>query len=373
MTENKIIKQAYNTYHNNAAILNRLTGVKHGSTYKLKQVLLFFLLFFKLLLSKLFIRKKIVNQNPDILIDWEIKETQARIHEFICKFNKNTLETFKYNKKKFNVEQIKLFSHISLPDIFKTTFLLKKKLNGDFAVSSNFFEKFCFTVDYKILEHLTSYANLNVYTFGQIDREATILSFICSNKNLRLNILQHGIVVDFGKEFVKLKVQGFYYLFDFLKTNFLHALEITKPTNMYHFPKTGNLPYIFESKGKKIIAYATSPATSQQDKKNIEQILEYIKNKKYCLIIYPHPLDSKKQYEYLGVPIYAEKRFSNVDLFMSMFSTLGFEYMEINVYTVFLAEKMLSGIANNNQLPLLKTFSMENELDILFSEYERSL
>ena len=212
-------------------------------------------------------------------------------------------------------------------------------------INPNFFRYLDIILTIKSLEK----NSIVSYAFGShFDIYASLLSLL-RKKNIIFNLSanQHGLY-EFpieGMSYNKLFTDCYILLFRESKKFFEKYLNANPNCiiKIIDYNTLKNLDY-FDKKDKKLIVFAMQNDDYEMDKKILKQLIKKFHNNEYIIVVYTHPKIHKKMYkrlkaEFKNIIFEKNKRYKNVDILYTRYSTIGMQYKYMGVKVCFLLFK----------------------------------
>lgn len=288
----------------------------------------------KFMLSR-FTRKTKLNSNI-VGISW-LEHKKNRFNDYDA-----NLEIIHYNFRKFDLNQIKIFSYIKISDL-KNIFLISLKSHSQLPKSDSKYSNilYCFVciIENSLYYNIIKDNSINIIVItGLNDRHSIFVSDIVNENDLQLFVLQHGLLTKFLNLY-KICATRFYYTHDFsldyLKYFFYNIHEI----EFYHLPERSKHDWPSYLTEKNIIAYACTPTNIDYNFKIIDILIGEITSD-YIIMLYPHPRENLKmyytRYKNHNNVIITDKRYKNIKMLITRISSLGVDYSDIGVKPVFI-------------------------------------
>ena len=180
-----------------------------------------------------------------------------------------------------------------------------------------------------------------IHYSGHFDHYISVLSHLRESRRVdfKLNCYQHGVFEKSkGHSFKKIFCDTYTLLFkeseDFFISNLSKNRDCVIITNVYN----SNITARFSCKDSQIIVLAFQNDNFQLDKLLLNEIL---KSSKIKPLVYLHPATSKKiqnglRQQYPDIDFFLKERFSNVDILITRYSTIGIDYLKLGVKTYFI-------------------------------------
>lgn len=184
---------------------------------------------------------------------------------------------------------------------------------------------------------------------GHFDRYATWISYICKNLNIKFKISQHG-AIDFIDLPYKIHCDEFYVFNKYEADIVEHIILNREKCKIIEkgFKSSISFESINKVEDKKIlIAIASQDALTNLTLELIEEIEFKFKDYNFELIIYPHYRESDDRYKevikkYNNIYIEKSKRYDNVDLLITFYSTIVYDYLDFDVQIMCLAPENIN-------------------------------
>ncbi|TCP27958.1 hypothetical protein EV195_101117 [Tenacibaculum skagerrakense] len=275
------------------------------------------------------------------------------------------------NNNLFSFNNLLFLSNVNFFKVFINALKLKDYTKSKHNYNS-FFYKIYVIIFLDALKKHTEKVN-EIFISGHFDRLTTIVNEVCLLNNIKLNIIQHGSIQIFKNKLIpnKIVLGDIYYSYDFSKPFFETFLNIEKDVSFYKVPTENNLKLYNHDKlpsGKKIIVFGCQDAKPYH---NVTIINFLVKKYKDCLIyVIPHPRENmsfySKKYKSFANVIVSKDKPENIVLFISRFSTLGIEYEERGIKTVFInLDKVNMDFFSSNKYEVFKSLKdFESEVRI---------
>lgn len=317
--------------------------------YSTKSIILSASLIFKVLLSRIipytFFERP--NEYNSIGISW------ARLHTQRLKDKQDEIENvIEYFYSNYSLLTLSFYRDVPICSVFSEARKLKIRNIEHYDEKyfyDSFFYRIIFVIDFYALKNvLERYKPENVYCAGLCDRLAIILTTICGQSKIKVHMMQHGLL-SLCKGKIKRKVHAFYYLYDFSLQAIKYSIRLDTSPHLIYLPKKQGALKLshFDESSNKNIAYATAIVKHEFNVQIIETTLRHMP-KDFNLLIYIHPLDKRKKYEQYrkldNVFLFKKERHSNIEYLISRISTLGLEYYELGVPSIFVNLDNLAGL-----------------------------
>lgn len=336
------IFEVYKKEINNRYIIHSDVQLSKSKFFNIKCFVAIFIFLLKWLISFILISKNKVDTSSDLAISWS-RTHNKRLEDLTVNF-----KPVYYDFKSIKKEQIFFFKRLNQKGFYRNLFLM---LNGKIERNDRgklfFFDSYAYRILF-VLEYclfkgiLEGYKCNNIYIAGLNDRYAIMITDICQNNdNMKLHMLQHGLLAD-RKGLSKVIADFFYYLYDFSFPFIKNAVDVHQENCIKLSSKKKNsINDFFLTSKENIVAIATSIAYPSTNFSIIDIIVKHLDKTKYDILIYPHPLEDIEAYKakYSSnqhIFYFKRERHRNIDLVISQCSTMGVEYYNIGVESLFI-------------------------------------
>lgn len=338
--------------------------------YWIKSFLLAILLIVKVLIAKILPNNTANKKSKTIGLSW------ARLHTQRLKDKEEEIEDLiEYFYSHFSYFNICLYKKVPLLHIFKIASNLKidnySLYEKEYFYDSIFY-RILFLIDYYVFKNIIdTYEPENIFCAGLCDRLAIILTELGQTYGVKIHMMQHGLLSQ-CKGKIKRKVHAFYYLYDFSIKSIKYSINLDTSPRLVYLPKTKGALKLkkFDVSPGQNIAYATAIVKHEFNEQIIETTINLLPDN-FNFLIYVHPLDKIKKYEIYSkkknVFIFKKERHSNLDYLISRLSTLGIEYHEFGVPSIFVNLDKLDG--DFFHLDAFTTFLYLKEYEQWLKEY----
>ena len=342
---NKLSKKTYN-FHLIKVIIRFILR----DTYSLISLLSFFISYIfirKIKLKKktifLFTHNSQLNENYD-----NFQKYRVNLYPFISIRNssKHIFKILNFNQ----ILYLLVITIINFPKIYFDLLKICKKRKINFLAyiifnNLNFTSILELNLLFKCLTKIDR--NITIATSSQFCPYLQLLSiYKISNRNnvWKLHLFQHGVyeLDRFRRPYSKIYADKIFLKFkhslDWVKSNYIYNKNLAYSFVFYK----NNILYDFNStKNNLVIAYASS-GFYERDFLILQTIYSLQNNKKNIdLIFYPHPALKFNQNHnifksFKKLMIVNKERFKNTDLLITGYSSLGLEYLNLNLKVLFI-------------------------------------
>ena len=186
---------------------------------------------------------------------------------------------------------------------------------------------------YSVAEYMIKFQPTTLISPGMYDRYCTLLTYLAKGFGIESIGVQDGAAID-----IKVPYKVYcdkMYAFDEFEADTIKKFMLNENCE---FILTGFISYLKWAeypKTKKLIAVASQDWFTDKTKELVRAIANNIDFNKYEIIIYPHYRETISQYndimhEFPQIKIIAGVRHSNIDLLITFYSTIVYDFWSVN-------------------------------------------
>lgn len=187
---------------------------------------------------------------------------------------------------------------------------------------------------YAINEYIKKHSPQKIIYSGTYDRYCTFITNLAKGYGIKILGLQDGAATD-----IKIPYKIYcdkMYAFDEFEAQTIKKFNGNENCEYIY---TGFISYLkwetYDKKSKKVIAVASQDWFTEKTKELVRAIANKTDPEKYELIVYPHYRETKSQYddimgEFPQIKIITDVRHSNIDLLITFFSTIVYDFWSVN-------------------------------------------